>query len=118
MVACTQQRVLACQADLLAHAGRGGGQMVHVNGLREEVLGTELHGAHGGLAVARSREENDRSAPRLELLEHAQSRDIGKVGVEDHDVGTHAIERLEAGLAGARPRDLVPDPVEVVTEHA
>src|SRR5205807_1723985 len=92
--------------------------MVHVYGLREEVLGPELHGAHRGLAVPLSGEEDDRAAPRLELLEHAQPPDVGKVRVEDYDVGTHAIERLEAGLAGGRARDLVPDPVQVVTEHA
>jgi len=111
VVARAQQRVLARQADLLAHARRGGGQMVHVYGLREEVLGPELHGAHRGLAVPLAGEEDDRAAPRLELLEHAQPPEVGKVWVEDYDVGTHAIERLEAGLAGGRARDLVPDPV-------
>ena len=51
-------------------------------------------------------------------LEDVQPVEVGDVQVEDHDVGTHAIEHLEARLGGAGALHVVADPVEVVADGA
>ena len=118
MPARAQQRVLARQVDLVAHARRGGGEVAHIYGLGEEVFGAELHGAHRGLDVTLSREQDDRAAQGPEPLEHLQPPDVGEVQVEDHDVGAHAIECLEPRLGGSGAPHFVANLVEVVPHGA
>src|SRR5881628_978766 len=58
-----QQRVLTHQPDLVAHARRDGGQVIQVHGLRDELLGAQLHGARPRRNVSLIGEENDGALP-------------------------------------------------------
>ena len=91
--------------------------MVQVDRLREEVLGPELHRAHGRLDVTLPREQDDGAAARAQPFQHVEPARIRQVEVEDHYLGPHPLELVEARLAGLRAGDLEAEPVEVVAQR-
>src|SRR5436190_14827493 len=58
-----QQHVLTHQPDLVAYARRDDGQVIQVQGLRDDVLGAKLHGARPRRNVSLIGEENDGALP-------------------------------------------------------
>ena len=92
--------------------------MRHVDGLGEKVLGAELHRFDGGLDVALAGQQNHRRTFPPQPLQHDEPARVGEMQVEEHHVGTHAVERLHRLLAGAVAPDLVADALEVVADGA
>ena len=92
--------------------------MIHVHGLREEILRAELHGAHRSLDVSLAREQDDGPVLAAQALEDDEPAGVGEVQVENHDVGSHPPERLDACVAGRLAQHLVTEAFEIVPDRA
>ena len=106
--ALRQQRLVdPAEPRLVGHPRGGGGQVLHVDRLGEEVLGAELHGADGGGDVALAGQQDDGGVPLAQVLEHLQAVHAGEAEVEDDHLGPQAVEGGQARLAAQLPGDLV-----------
>ena len=118
MVQRTQPGVLPGEAHLLREPRDRGGEVTHVDRLGEKILGAELHGADGGLDVALPGQQYDRGAVATQPLEYDQAVRIGKMQVEQNDVGPDALERVDRLPAGAFAPHLVADALEILADRA
>jgi hypothetical protein len=97
--------VVAPEQHVLHHAADDDAQLVVVEGLREVVLGPELHRLHGDLLRA-VRRDHDRRGVRIgaaQMLEHAHAADAVHAQVGDDDVegaGVDVAHRLLAAFGG------------------
>jgi hypothetical protein len=103
---------------LVGHPRGGRRQVLHVDRLGEEVLGSELHRADGDGHVGLRGEQDDRGVPLPEAFQHLHAVDPGKEEVEDDHLGPEPVERGEPGLAAQLPGDLVAQPLEIVADTA
>ena len=103
-----QQRLVdPAEPRLVGHPGGGGGEVLHVHRLGEEVLGAELHGADRGGDVALAGEEDDGGVPLAQVLEHLQAVHARQPEIQDDDFGPEAVEGGQPRLAAQLPGDLV-----------
>ena len=104
------------EPHLVGDARGRGGEVRHVHGLGQEVLGAELHGAHCGGDVAVAGEENDGGIPVAQMLQHLHPVHAGKPKIEDDDVGTEPVVRGQPRLPAQLAGNLVAQALEVVAD--
>jgi hypothetical protein len=117
--ALDQERLVdPAKPGLVRHPGGRRGQVLHVDGLGEEVFGAELHRANRGGDVGLAGEEDDGGVALAEVLQHLHAVHPGEPEVEDHHLRAQAVEGGQPGLAAQLASDLVADPLEVVADAA
>ena len=117
--ALDQQRLVdPPQPRLVRHARGGGGEVLHVHRLGQEVLGAELHGPDRGGHVGLAGQENHRGIPLAQVFQHLHAVHAGQPQIQDDDLGPDPVERGQSGLAAQLPGDLVAEPLEVVPDAA
>src|SRR5687767_13504237 len=80
--------------------------------LRQKVFGAASHRLDGERDIAMRGHHDDDALLRLEALEQIESLDIGKLEVEQHEVGVHAKARVEPVVASVRTDDLMTHALE------
>ena len=78
----------------------------------------ELHRPHGRLDVSLSSQKNHGRAFAAQPLEHDEPARIGKMEIEEYDVGAHPLERLHRLLARALAPHLVREALEIIADRA
>ena len=110
--------VYAAEPRLVGDPGGGGGQVLHVHRLGQEVLGAELHGAHRRGDVRLAREQDDGGVPLAQVLQHFQAIHPGKPEIQHDHLRPKPIEGGQACLPAQLPCDLIAQSLEIVSDTA
>ncbi len=95
-----------------------GGEMPHVHRLGQKILGAFTHGLDSKRDVAMSRDHDHHGLVVPETREHLEAIHVAESEVEEHEIGAHAHERLDAGFTGAGAHDVMPLTLEIGAEGA
>jgi hypothetical protein len=106
------------QPCLVRHPSSGGGKVLHVDRLAQEIFRAELHGSNRGGNVGLAGEKNDGGVSLTKVLQDLHPVHPGQAEVEDHNFWSEPVKGGQSGFPAELPGYFIPQLLEVVPNAA